>query len=194
MARMFAYLVAIALIGHLCLAHSPSPSPSQSPSSHKSPSLHVPSPDSTPSPSSHESPSPSPSPIVHGSANPSPSPSPYPNSLSLGPPSPSSFPAPGESPDTGNSADEEKIEDPKSSSGMSTGRKAGVAVAVVFGVAFAAGGFAIYKKRQENIRRSQYGYAARRELLWRVLLSNYSVFVELIQFLSWVLGIRNVGC
>lgn len=167
MARVFAYLVAIALIGHLCLAQSPSHSPAQSPSSQKSffqPTAHVHSPDSTPSPSSHGSPSPSPS--SHGS----PSPSPYPNPLTSAPPSPPPFSAPSESPDSGPLNDEQKIEHSKSSSGMSTGRKAGVAVAVVFGVAFAAGGFVIYKKRQENILRSQYGYAARRELLWRVLL------------------------
>lgn len=171
MARVFAYLVAIALIGHLCLAQSPSHSPAQSPSSQKSsfqPTAHVHSPDSTPSPSSHgsPSPSPSPSPSSHGS----PSPSPYPNPLTSGPPSPPPFSAPSESPDSSLLADEQKIEHSKSSSGMSTGRKAGVAVAVVFGVAFAAGGFVIYKKRQENILRSQYGYAVRRELLWRVLL------------------------
>lgn len=167
MERVFAYLVAISLIGHLCLAHSPSYSPAQTPFYRKSSSpttAPVPALGSAPSPSSHGSPIPSlsPSPSQHGSPSPSPAPTP---DLNLGLPSPPSVPTPSESPDSGVPADEEKLEHPKSTSGMSTGRKAGVAVAVVFGVAFAVGGFVIYKKRQENILRAQYGYAARRELL-----------------------------
>ncbi|XP_019054180.1 PREDICTED: classical arabinogalactan protein 1 [Nelumbo nucifera] len=52
-----------------------------------------------------------------------------------------------------------------SSGGLKGGQKAGIAIGVILG-ACAVGfvGF-VYKKRRDNIRRSQYGYAARTELL-----------------------------
>jgi hypothetical protein len=38
----------------------------------------------------------------------------------------------------------------------------------------------VYKKRQDNIRRSDYGYAARREILWIWII--ISIFLNLILF------------
>ncbi|PON76814.1 hypothetical protein PanWU01x14_031340 [Parasponia andersonii] len=50
-------------------------------------------------------------------------------------------------------------------SGMNGGKKAGIAVGVIAAASLVGLGGFIYKKRQDNIRRSQYGYAARREML-----------------------------
>lgn len=52
-----------------------------------------------------------------------------------------------------------------SSGGMSSGKKAGIAVGVIVGAGVVVLGAFVYKKRRQNIERSQYGYAARRELL-----------------------------
>lgn len=51
------------------------------------------------------------------------------------------------------------------SEGMSGGKKAGIAAAVIGAACLVGFGGLVYKKRQDNIRRSAYGYAARRELL-----------------------------
>lgn len=48
---------------------------------------------------------------------------------------------------------------------MSGAKKAGVAIGVVGAAVLAGVGVVVYKKRQQNIRRSEYGYAARREFL-----------------------------
>lgn len=60
---------------------------------------------------------------------------------------------------------EEEGEKGEGSGGMKGGKKAGI----VFGVAAAACvvgfGGVVYKKRQQNIRRAQYGYAARSDFL-----------------------------
>ncbi|KAL0369669.1 UNVERIFIED_CONTAM: hypothetical protein Sangu_0285000 [Sesamum angustifolium] len=52
-----------------------------------------------------------------------------------------------------------------SSGGMSGGKKAGVAIGVISAACVVGLGALVYKKRQQNIRRAQYGYAARREFL-----------------------------
>ncbi|KAK6144397.1 hypothetical protein DH2020_021217 [Rehmannia glutinosa] len=52
-----------------------------------------------------------------------------------------------------------------SSGGMNGGQKAGVAIGVIAGACVVGAGVLVYKKRQQNIQRSQYGYAARREIL-----------------------------
>lgn len=52
-----------------------------------------------------------------------------------------------------------------SSGGMSGGKKAGVAIGVISAACIVGLGALVYKKRQQNIRRAQYGSAARREFL-----------------------------
>ncbi|GFP93764.1 hypothetical protein PHJA_001520800, partial [Phtheirospermum japonicum] len=53
----------------------------------------------------------------------------------------------------------------ESSSGMNGGHKAAVAIGVIAGACVVGAGALVYKKRQQNIWRSQYGNAARREIL-----------------------------
>lgn len=52
-----------------------------------------------------------------------------------------------------------------SSRGMSGGRKAGIAIGVMLAAGLVVVGGFVYKKRRDNVRRSQYGFAARREIL-----------------------------
>lgn len=49
--------------------------------------------------------------------------------------------------------------------GMRGGKTAGIVVVVVIAACLVGFGGLVYKKRQDNIRRSQYEYAARREIL-----------------------------
>ncbi|KAK8562252.1 hypothetical protein V6N13_019716 [Hibiscus sabdariffa] len=114
-------------------------------------------PDSPPaiSPSSDASPpaplAPSPSDLGEGSSLPPTSPSPSPDEVS----------------DINHSninADVGK-ENTGGGEGMSGRKKAGIVVAVVIAACLVGVGGLIYKKRQDNIRRSKYGYAARAELL-----------------------------
>lgn len=96
---------------------------------------------------------------------------PSPSDLALGPSSPpSSFspaPSPADASDINHSNinAEESEENTGGDGGMSSGKKAGIAVAVVAAACLVGFGGLVYKKRQDNLRRSQYGYAARRELL-----------------------------
>ncbi|KAG6436723.1 hypothetical protein SASPL_101625 [Salvia splendens] len=62
-----------------------------------------------------------------------------------------------------NAADLDSKED--STGGMSVGQKGGVAVEVITRAFVVGAGVMVYKKRQQNIQLSQYGYAARREIL-----------------------------
>ncbi|XP_047964817.1 lysine-rich arabinogalactan protein 19-like [Salvia hispanica] len=78
----------------------------------------------------------------------------------LGSPSPSPAPIADSKP---YAADLDSKED--STGGMSGGQKAGLAVGVITGAFVVGAGVVVYKKRQHNIQRSQYGYAARREIL-----------------------------
>lgn len=55
--------------------------------------------------------------------------------------------------------------EPEDSSGISGGKKAGIAFGVIAAACLVGLGGFVYKKRQANMRRSQYGYAARREML-----------------------------
>lgn len=95
------------------------------------------------------------------------------SSPSSSPPSPSpaseKSPVPTPSPDA-NDVNPSHInvngeEQEESSGGMSGGKKAGIAVGVIAAACLVGLGGFVYKKRQNNIRRSQYGYAARREIL-----------------------------
>ncbi|KAL6516661.1 hypothetical protein OROGR_019966 [Orobanche gracilis] len=142
--------------------------------------------------SSVSSPSPSPHPPTDVISPPpfTPSPSPaVPNSTPAPPPSdlapnsPSPAPSPGDntaarkkspSPepavagdisheDQSSGADLETKDD--SSGGMSGGKKTGVAIGVIAAVCIVGVGTVVYKKRQKNIQRSQYGYAGRRDML-----------------------------
>ncbi|KAE8688839.1 hypothetical protein F3Y22_tig00110954pilonHSYRG00109 [Hibiscus syriacus] len=49
--------------------------------------------------------------------------------------------------------------------GMSDGKKTRVAIAAVGAACLVGLGGLVYKKRQDNIRRAQYGYATRSEIL-----------------------------
>ncbi|KAG6433634.1 hypothetical protein SASPL_105249 [Salvia splendens] len=62
-----------------------------------------------------------------------------------------------------NAADLDSKED--STGGMSVGQKAGVAAGVITGAFVVGAGVVVCKKRQQNIQWSQYGYAARREIM-----------------------------
>ncbi|KAE8729501.1 Disulfide isomerase L-2 isoform 1 [Hibiscus syriacus] len=94
---------------------------------------------------------------------------PSPSDLAQGDSSPSSSPAPSPSDASdinhGNINGEESEDKTGRDGGLSAGKKAGIAVAVVAAVCLVGFGGLVYKKRQDNIGRSQYGYAARREIL-----------------------------
>ncbi|KAL0436894.1 UNVERIFIED_CONTAM: hypothetical protein Sradi_0397300 [Sesamum radiatum] len=62
-----------------------------------------------------------------------------------------------------NAGDLDTVEE--SSGGMSAGQKAGVAIGVIAGACIVGAGAFVYKKRQQNIQRAQFGYDARREIL-----------------------------
>ncbi|XWS74273.1 hypothetical protein CRYUN_Cryun02cG0200800 [Craigia yunnanensis] len=94
---------------------------------------------------------------------------PSPSDLAHGKSSPASSPAP--SPDDasdinhGNINAEGSEQNTGGNGGMSGGKKAVIVVAVVAAACLVGFGGLVYKKRQDNIRRSQYGYAARGEIL-----------------------------
>ncbi|KAI4334406.1 hypothetical protein L6164_019104 [Bauhinia variegata] len=137
---------------------SPSPSSLLSHSGAESPSTGAPAPRvdapqhapaSSPLPSSPPSPPPE---------NPSPGSSPAPGS--------SQSPAPKDSSEVNHTGiNDTTSKEDDSSGGMSGGKKAGIAIGVIVAAGVVGLAALVYKKRQQNIRRSQYGYAARRELL-----------------------------
>lgn len=132
-------------------------------------------------PSSSPSPSPVPGGPLRSSPAPSPSPSPSPENLlsplapALPPEVPSPAPTPSATPSPAPVPNNEEIQSGEvadqagrdgEGGGMSGEKKAGIAVGVVLGLAILAGGAVLYKRRQDNIRRSRYGYATRMEMLW----------------------------
>ncbi|KAL2485698.1 classical arabinogalactan protein 1-like [Abeliophyllum distichum] len=149
--------------------NSPSPSP-HAPADALPPPVLSP---ATPS----QSPSPAPSPFLSSPPAPppsdlSPSPSPAPSPETTDSSAPDKSPTPAPAPAVADNAAHEEAnasnmetERDSSSSGMNGGQKAGVAVAVVAGACIVGLGALIYKKRKHNVRRSEYGYAARREIL-----------------------------
>ncbi|KAF1001969.1 hypothetical protein AG4045_027095, partial [Apium graveolens] len=85
-------------------------------------------------------------------------------------PSNSTSPAPSPVSDGGVNHENQSTFDPDdektlSSSGMSGGQKAGVALGVIAGACVVIVGGVLYKKRQNNIRRSQFGYTSRVEMI-----------------------------
>ncbi|KAJ4978434.1 hypothetical protein NE237_009214 [Protea cynaroides] len=153
---------------HLAIAadlHEISPSPAPAPESggidSPSPTALPPSPESG-APSSDAAPSPDYSPPAPPPSDLVPSPSPTPA------PAPSSpAPSPSVHSDIKGAVQDETADSKGSSSdgGLKTGEKAGIATGVIAAVCVVGIFGIIYKKRQDNIRRSQYGYAVRRELL-----------------------------
>ncbi|GFZ20462.1 hypothetical protein Acr_28g0011670 [Actinidia rufa] len=128
----------------------------------------TPAPDSgagfTPPPESPSPASPSPSPGLRSP----PAPPPDNSAPGSSPANKSPSPAPSAPGDAGtvkshvNDGGEEQNE---SSGGLGGGQKAGIALGVVAGVCLVALGGILYRKRQQNIQRSQHGYAARRDIL-----------------------------
>ncbi|CAI0453045.1 unnamed protein product [Linum tenue] len=165
-------LLLVFLLGFLSVtattAQSPSPSPAADSDSNSPSSSPTPSPDSG-------SPSPSPSPVSNSPhiSPPAPPPSDLHTPASAPAPSPtpgdenSPAPAPVEAVDGNKSGNAMATEDGEigDSSGMSGGKKAGIAVGLVAAVCVVGFGGMVYRKRQQNLRRAQYGYAARAELL-----------------------------
>ncbi|KAL8516036.1 hypothetical protein ACS0TY_014640 [Phlomoides rotata] len=140
---------------------SPAPSPSLPPLPPADGTSQPPAtPSSAPAPSFSSPPAPPPSDLAPKSHTPTPTPQENNNE------SPSPAPAVSgdvkhvNQPNAGNIETEEK-----SSGGMSRGQKASVAIGVIAGACVVGVGALVYKKRQQNIQRSQYGYAARREIL-----------------------------
>ncbi|KAE8038848.1 hypothetical protein FH972_011320 [Carpinus fangiana] len=159
-----ALLLAFSLVAFSVSEHSPEASPSPSPELGAdsppplAPAPHVDSPANSPSTSSP--PAPPPSDLSPGSSQ-TPSESP-----SATPPSPAPVPSPSALSDVGRvSADGDGHEGEGSSEGMSRAKKGGIAIGVILAAGLVVVGGFVYKKRRDNIRRSQYGYAARREIL-----------------------------
>lgn len=157
--------------GEISTKSSPAPAPDLPGDAVDSPPIRAPAPELG-SPPSVNSPSPAESPIHYSSPpepehspshSPSDSPStspPMPDDHSTTPsPSPSTEPS-----DVINHSDITGVEEKKSSGGgggMSGGTKAGVAFGTIAAVCVVGLAGFVYKKRQDNIRRSRYGYAAR---------------------------------
>ncbi|MCD7457404.1 hypothetical protein HAX54_035027 [Datura stramonium] len=172
------FLFAILSIQHCICADAPENSPSPAPeaggdlgslpptalapeSPAPSPLTNVSSPP-TPPPANHSPDSaPAPSPLDGGNATPSPAPAPVTDS-----PSPSPSPAPSDvvASDISHESTAEANES-SSDGGMNGGKKAGVAFGVIAAACVVGLGALVYKKRRQNIRRAQFGYAARRDFL-----------------------------
>ncbi|KAH6814634.1 hypothetical protein C2S51_023652 [Perilla frutescens var. frutescens] len=143
-------------------AHSPS-LPPHPPADGISPPPATPSSAPSPAPSFSSPPAPPPSDLAPKPHSPAPTPD--------GADDKSPSPSPAPEADAGdinretqpNAADLESKE--KSSGGMSSGQKAGVAIGVIAGACIVGAGALVYRKRQQNIQRTQFGSAARREIL-----------------------------
>ncbi|KAG8387684.1 hypothetical protein BUALT_Bualt02G0046900 [Buddleja alternifolia] len=154
------FFASLLFAGTASSADSPELSPSLAPQ--------LPPEDTSPSPSPSPAlalspPAPPPSDLAPTSSSPAPSPGDD-DADSQNSPSP----APAEVGDI-NRADQSNAGDveakDESSGGMSGGKKAGIAIGVIGAACVAGVGVLVYKKRQQNIQRSQYGHAARREFL-----------------------------
>lgn len=160
-----ALLLAFSLVGFAVSQQSPETSPSPSPElGADSPPPLAPSPyDASPAntPSISSPPGPPPADLAQD-FSPTPTPSPSPSPSTTKPPAR----APSVLSDTGHVSSDSNGHEGKDSSGeMSGAKKGGIAVGVVLAAGLVVLGGFVYKKRRDNIRRSQYGYAARREIL-----------------------------
>lgn len=156
-------LMLVLVSGEISTKSSTAPAPDLPADAVDSPPTHAPTPELG-SPSSVNSPSPAESPINYSSP-PEPEHSPS-NSPSTSPPMPDDHSTPSSpSPEASdvNHSDITGVEEKKSSGGggMSGGTKAGVAFGTIAAVCVVGLAGFVYKKRQDNIRRSRYGYAAR---------------------------------
>lgn len=155
-------LLLIVCVGSAVSAQSPESAPSPVPALGPDSPTPVSSPPTVGAPGSDTLSPPSPPPETHAPGS-SPTSSPLPS------PSNEKSPVPSPSPDASDinhsdmDVDGEVAEG--SSGGMSGGKKAGIAVGVLAAACLVGLGGFVYKRRQDNIRRSQYGYAARREIL-----------------------------
>ncbi|XP_058199333.1 uncharacterized protein LOC131314371 [Rhododendron vialii] len=169
MARILHNLFTIVLLSllsvRLSLSSDPpltAPSPAPAPE-HGADSLSAPEYNSPPAPPPddlEEFPADSPS---TGSPSPSPSSSPSPSPSPL-----AESPSPvykGEMSADAEAEAEEEGEKGEGSGGTKGGKKAGIVFGVVAAACVVGFGGVVYKKRQQNIRRAQYGYAARSDFL-----------------------------
>ncbi|OIW08567.1 hypothetical protein TanjilG_03243 [Lupinus angustifolius] len=113
-------------------------------------------------------PSPTPAPTTPPPL-PSPAPAPTPTSLDS-PPSPSPDSSLSPAPEPASHDEVVSITTVKDAHGESSGKskaakKAGIAVGVILSAGVIVVGTVVYRKRRQNIERSQFGNAARRELL-----------------------------
>ncbi|KAK4709319.1 hypothetical protein R3W88_030244 [Solanum pinnatisectum] len=181
MLRMFCFtfLLAILSIQQCICADSPENSPSPAPESGGdlgslppiAAAPKTPSPSPSPlanvsSPPDHSTnsapaPAPAPSPVSGDNATPSPDSAPV-----AEPPSPSPAPSDVVASDKSHESTTAEVDESSSSDGgMNGGKKAGVAFGVVAAACVVGLGTLVYKKRRHNIRRAQFGYAARRDFL-----------------------------
>ncbi|KAH0746823.1 hypothetical protein KY285_008480 [Solanum tuberosum] len=172
----FTFFLAVLSIQQCICAYSPENSPSPAPVSGgdlgslppiaaapKTPSLSPLSNVSSPPTDRSTNSAPAPSPVSGDNTTPSPALAPV-----AEPPSPSSSPAPSDvvaSDISHESTTAEVDESSSSDGGMNGGKKAGVAFGVVAAACVVGLGALVYKKRRQNIRRAQFGYAARRDFL-----------------------------
>ncbi|CAK9174381.1 unnamed protein product [Ilex paraguariensis] len=153
-------LFALLLVQHTLCADppefSPTPPPQLGAGSHSLPPDASPSHSPSPAVSSPPAPPPSGLTPAHSPAN---SPS-----EKTPPPAPSSVPE--VAGDIGrNDVNANADGSEKSHGGLSGGQKAGIVIGVLAAACMVGLGCILYRKRQQNIQRSQYGYAARREIL-----------------------------
>ncbi|PHT45248.1 hypothetical protein CQW23_14406 [Capsicum baccatum] len=145
----FTFLFGVLLVQQCICTDAPASSPTPAPES----GADVPS----------QSVTPAPSPSSNLTSPPAPPPSDFPpapssvNATSKESPSPAPTPAPNSevASDISHASTEESKE--SSGGGMTSGKKAGIAVGVIAAVCFVGLGALVYKKRQQNIQRSQFG-------------------------------------
>ncbi|KAJ8535527.1 hypothetical protein K7X08_023247 [Anisodus acutangulus] len=158
--RVFTFTLLFAvLFVQQCICTDP-PASSPSPAPESGADVASPPPESpAPSPLSNLTSPPAP-PLSDLSPDSSPAPSPVNTATATPAPAPNSEFASDISHESSESSKEKS-----SGGGMTGGKKAGIAVGVMAAVCFVGLGALVYKKRQQNIQRTQFGSDARREIL-----------------------------